>query len=103
MDFDWISKIYSEAYERKYRKYIPQFSFSYFCRNKKPSISFAKLHHYHTETDTIPMSLYISDYLDWQTMTFGYTYWGNYFTDEEVMEIHLDIETRIVNIIRNKN
>ena len=101
-NFDWISKINSELYERKYGKYIPQFSFSYLCRNKKPSVSFATLHHHHVETDTLPMSLYISDYLDWQTMTFGYTYWVNYFTEEEVVEIHQDIETRIANIINNK-
>jgi hypothetical protein len=48
------------------------------------------------------MELYISDYIDWQTMTFSYTYWVNYFTDEEVAEIHKDIETGITNIINNK-
>lgn len=101
-NFDWTSKIDSEPDEKKYGRYIPQFCFSYLCRNKKPSVSFATIHHHHSETDVMPMSLYISDYLDWQTMTFCYTYWGNYFTDEEVVEIHQDIETRIANIIKNK-
>lgn len=101
-NFDWNSKINSEPYERKYGRYIPQFSFSYLCSNQKPPVSLATLLHHHAETDTLPMSLFISDYLDWQAMTFCYTYWIDYFTDEEVIEIHHDIETRIVNLIRNK-
>lgn len=101
-NFDWNSKIYSELYERKYGKYISQFSFSYLCQNRKPSVSFATLHYHPTKTDILPMNLYISDYLDWQTMTFCYTYWMSYFTDEEVVEIHKDIETKITNIIENR-
>lgn len=100
-NFDWNSKICSETYERKYGRYIPQFSFSYLCQNKKPSVSFATLHHHNAETDILPINLYISDYHDWQTMTFCYTYWVNYFTDEEVVEIHKDIETKIASIIKN--
>ncbi len=101
-NFDLTSKINSESYEKKYGRYIPQFCFSYFCGNKKPSVPLTTLHHHHSETDVMPMSLYISDYLDWQTMTFCYTYWVDYFTDEEVVEIHHDIETRIANMITNK-
>lgn len=101
-NFDWNSKINSESNEKEYGRYIPQLSFSYFCNNKKPSVSFATLHHQHPETDVIPMALYISDYLDWQTMTFSYTYWGEYFTDEEVANIHQDIEAVISNIISTK-
>lgn len=99
-NFDWNSKIYSESYEQKYGRYLPQFSFSYLCHNKKPSVSFAILHHHQAETDMMPMGLYVSDYLDWQTMTFCYTYWVNYFTDEEVAGIHQDIENRIADIIK---
>ncbi len=98
-NFDWNSKVYSELYQKKYGRYIPQFSFSYLCNNRKPSVSFATLHHYHADTDILPMSLYVSDYLNWQSMTFSYTYWSNYFTDEEVVEIHQNIETRIESII----
>ena len=47
------------------------------------------------------MTLHIADYLDWQTMTFSYMFWEHYFTDEEVEEIHKDIEISIVNIIEN--
>ena len=49
------------------------------------------------------MTLHVADYLDWQTMTFSYMYWDSYFDDEEVIEIHKDIETKIANIIENKN
>lgn len=100
-NFDWNSRINSEGREKKYERYIPQLSFSYFCINKEPSVPFATLHHQYPETDVIPMTLYISDYLDWQTMTFSYNYWGNYFSDEEVLKIHQDIETGIANIISN--
>ncbi len=101
-NFDWSTNITSEEYEKKYGRYIPQFSFSYFCTNKKPSVSFATLNHHNCETDLLPMTLYITDYLDWQTITFSYLYWESYFTDEEVIEIHNDIETRIANILKMK-
>ncbi|BCZ45568.1 hypothetical protein psyc5s11_16350 [Clostridium gelidum] len=101
-NFDWITKISSESHERKYGKYIPQFSFSYFCQNKKPSASVATIHHQSCENDILPMNLYVSDYLDWQAITFSYMYWDNYFNDEEVIQIHKDIETAIANIIENK-
>lgn len=100
-NFDWNTNIVSEPCERKYGRYIPQFSFSYFCSYKKPSVSFALLHHHPCESDFLPMTLHIADYLDWQTMTFSYMYWEHYFTDEEVEEIHKDIEISIVNIIEN--
>lgn len=47
----------------------------------------------------MPMSLYISDYLDWQAMTFTYTYWTDYFTEEDVADIHQDIENRMRDIV----
>ncbi|MDD4844540.1 MAG: condensation domain-containing protein [Anaerotignum sp.] len=100
--FDWSKKIVSEKYEKKYGRYIPQFSFSYFCTNKKPSFSFATLKHHNCETDFLPMTLYITDYLDWETIAFSYIYWENYFTDEEVIEIHKEIETSIAKIIDTK-
>ena len=98
-NFDWISKVYSEPYIRQHGRYIPQFSFSYFCRNQKPPVSIAVLHHHHAQADTMPMSLYISDYLDWQAMTFTYTYWTDYFTEEDVADIHRTIENRIRDIV----
>ena len=97
-NYDWISNINSEPHQRKYRKYVPQFSFSYFCRNQKPSVSFAELHHHQAGSDTLPMNLYISDYFDWQAMTFTYTYWVDFLTEEEVAGIHHDIEDRIRDI-----
>ncbi len=98
-NFDWNSKIRSWTNEGKGKRYIPQFCFSYFCRNIKPAGSLAILCHYPNKTDILPMNLYVSDYLDWQTVSFCYTYWADYFTDEEVTEIHHDIEDRITNII----
>jgi len=98
-NFDWNTKIFSEPYERKYGRYIPQFCFSYFCYNQKPLVSLARLHHHHGKSDFLPMTLHVTDYLDWQTMTFSYMYWENYFTDEEVEKIHKDIETGIATII----
>lgn len=99
-NFDWNTKIFSEPYERKYGRYIPQFSFSYFCYKQKPLVSLARLRHHHGKSDFLPMTLHVSDYLDWQTMTFSYMYWENCFTDEEVAEIHKDIETGIATIIQ---
>lgn len=101
-NFDWNTKIFSEEYEKKYGKYIPQFSFSYFCTNQKPSVSFATLKHHNCETDFLPMTLHITDYLNWETIGFSYIYWENYFTDEEVIEIHKEIEASIATIINTK-
>lgn len=98
-NFHWSKEISSEPYKRKYGRYIPQFSFSYFCYNKKPPVSFATIQHHHCESDFLPMTLHVGDYVDWQTMTFSYMYWENYFTDQEVVEIHKDIETSIVQAI----
>ncbi|WP_312048179.1 condensation domain-containing protein [Anaerotignum sp.] len=98
-NFDWNTKILSEEYEEKYGRYIPQFSLSYFCTNKKPSVSVSTLKHHNCETDFLPMTLYIADYLNWETIGFSYIYWENYFSDEEVIEIHRDIETGIAKLI----
>jgi hypothetical protein len=101
-NFDWNTKLLSEQYVRKYGNYIPQLSFSYFCTNKEPSISVATLKYHRCETDLLPMTLYISDYLDWRTITFHYMYWDNYFTELEVIEIHQKMENLITNIINKK-
>jgi hypothetical protein len=100
-NFDWNAKLISEQYVRKYGSYIPQLSFSYFCTNKEPSVSFATLNYHHCETDLLPMTLYVSDYLDWRTISFNYMYWDNYFTEQEVAEIHQKMENQMVNIINN--
>jgi Non-ribosomal peptide synthetase modules and related proteins len=98
-NFDWNAKILSEQYEKKFGKYIPQLSFSYFCTNKEPSFSFATLNYHHCETDLFPMTIYISDYLDWRTITFHFMYWDNYFTEQEIVEIHQKLENQIKSII----
>ena len=97
--FDWNTKIVSEQNEKKYGRYIPQISFSYFCTNKELSLSFVTLNYHRCETDLLPMTVYISDYLDWRTITFNYMYWDNYFTEQEVAEIHQKLEKRIENMI----
>ena len=97
--FDWDSKINSEAFVRQHGRYIPQFSFSYFCGDQEPPASIAVLRQHHADADAMPMSLYISDYLDWQAMTFTYTYWTDFFTEEDVAEIHQAIEDRIMEIV----
>ena len=102
-NFDWISKISSKKLQEKYGKYIPQLCFSYLCSNKKPPASPASIvimHHHHAKTDILPLNLYVSDYLDWQTMTFSYTYWDHSFTQEEIAEIHQNIENKIKDIIK---
>ncbi len=100
-NFDWNTKIASEQYEIKYGRYIPQISVSYFCTNKEPSFSFMKLNYHQCETALLPMAIYISDYLDWRTITFQYIYWDNYFTEQEIVELHQKLENLIKNIIVN--
>ncbi len=98
-NFDWNTKLLSEQYVKKYGNYIPQLSFSYFCTNKEPSVSLAALNYHHCETDLLPMTLYVSDYLDWRKLTFHYMYWDNYFSEREVVEIHQLLENQIENMI----
>lgn len=100
-NFDWITKISSQKLKEKYGRYVPQLCFSYLCSNQKPSnSSIAVIHHHHAKTDILPINLYVSDYLDWQTMTFCYTYWSSYFTQEEILEFHQKIENKIAKIIK---
>ena len=87
-NYDWNTKILSEPYEKEFGRYIPQFCFSYFCENRKPPVSCATYHYYHSDSDYLPMTLHISDFLDWQTMTFSYMYWSTCFTDAEIATIH---------------
>lgn len=100
-NFDWNTRILSEHYEQKYGRYIPQFCFSYFCYNKPLPVSFATWRHLQVGNSNLPMTLYISDYLDWETMTFAYVYWEHYFTEEEVAGIHKDVEAGIIDIVEN--
>ena len=97
--FDWCTKISSDLNVKKYGRYIPQMSFSYFCTNKEPSFSFAALKYHHGETDLLPITIYISDFLDWRTISFHYMYWDNYFTGQEMIEIHQKLENQIVNFL----
>ncbi len=100
-NFDWNTKIFSEPYKEKYGRYIPQFTFSYFCYNKPLPVSFATWRHLQSGSNFISMTLYITDYIDWEALTFSYVYWKHYFTDEEVVEIHKDVEAGIINIVKN--
>ncbi len=97
--FDWNVNILSEQSVIKYGRYIPQLSFSYFCTNKEPSFSIAALSYHHAETDLLPVTIYVSDYLDWRTITFHYMYWDNYFREQEVTEIHQKLENQIKTIV----
>lgn len=90
-NYDWNTKIFSEPYEKKYGRYIPQFCFSYFCENRKPPVPYATYHYYHSDSDYLPMTLHIADFLDWQTMTFSYMYWSTCFTDDEIATIHKQV------------
>lgn len=90
-NYDLNTKILSEPYEMKYGRYIPQFCFSYFCENRKPPMSYATYHYYHSDSDYLPMTLHIADFLDWQTMTFSYMYWSACFTDDEIATIHKQV------------
>lgn len=101
-NFDWITKTFSKSYEEKYGRFIPQICFSYFCTNKKPSFSIATLDYHKNETDMLPMTLLISDYTDWESMTFHYIYWESYFTEEEVEEIHKDIESTLADLMKRE-
>ena len=98
-NFDWNTKIVSEQNEKKYGKYIPQISLSYFCTNKEQSHSFVTLNYHHCEMELLPMTVYISDYLDWRTITFHYMYWDHYFTEQEVMGIHQKLERQMETLI----
>lgn len=101
-NYDWNTRILSEQTVKKYGKYIPQLSFSYFCTDKEPSISFATLNYHRCETDSLPLTIYISDYLDWTTITYHYMYWENYFNEQEVVEVHQKMENMIINMIDDK-
>ncbi len=98
-NFDWNTKIFSEPYEKKYGRYIPQFSFSYFCENKKPAVALSVFRYQHSERDFLPMTVHVSDYLDWQAMTFAYIYWADYFSEEEMVELHKEVEAGIAAIV----
>lgn len=99
--YDWNRQTISEEFENKYGRYVPQVTLSYFCMNKRPSYSLATLNYHHCETDLLPMTIYIADFSDWRTMTYYYMYWENYFTEQEVRELHRKIENQLEVIIHN--
>lgn len=98
-DYDWNNKIFSEPYIEKYGQYNPQFLFSYFSYSKDYSAPFATLRHLQTKSSFLPITLYISDYVDCTTFSFSYVFWDSYFSDEEIVEVHQMIEDRLSNIV----
>lgn len=101
-NYDWNTKIYSEPHDKEYGRYIPQFCFSYFCENKKSPVSCATLYYYHSDNDFLPMTLHVSDFIDWQTMTFSYMYWSNYFSDDDIVAIHQEVEAGLTEFFTEK-
>ena len=100
-DYDWNNKIFSAPYVEKYGKYNPQFLFSYFCYRKDCSAKYATLRHLQTKSSFLPITIYISDYVDCTTFSFSYVFWENYFSSDEIVEIHQRIEDRLNNIVEN--
>jgi hypothetical protein len=98
--FDYATQPYTNEYMEKYGEFKLQFCFSYLCTNKKPDFSIATLVPDKHEVDLIPMTMLVSDYTDWEEMTFDYIYLENYLDDEEVIEIHKEIEKRLLDIIK---
>lgn len=94
-DFDWNSKISSASCLMKYGRYVPQILLSYFCFNKNCSMGFATLHHYASKTCGFPINLYISDYLDCESIDFYYVFWRQCITPEVVFEIQNELEERL--------
>lgn len=100
-NYDWVER-YSELHESSYNPYIPQISFSYFCANQQPSSPFASLRHRHPDADLMPITLYVSDTLNWRTITFAYRYWDAYFSEAKILEIHKQLEAGIAGIMRKR-
>lgn len=98
-DYDWNNKIFSAPYVEKYGQYNPQFLFSYFSYSKDYSAPFVTLRHLQTKSSFLPITLYVSDYVDCTTFSFSYVFWKNYFSSEEIVEIHQMIEDRLSNIV----
>ena len=98
-DYDWNNKIFSAPYVEKYGKYNPQFLFSYFSYGKDYSVSFVTWRHQQTKSSFLPIAMYISDYVDCTTFNFSYVFWENYFSSDEIVEIHQMIEDRLSNLV----
>lgn len=98
-DFDWNNKIYSAQYVERYGEYNAQFVFSYFSFSKDYSAPFVTLRHLQTKSSLLPITLYISDYVDCNIFSFSYVFWDHYFSSQEISDIHQMIESRISHII----
>ena len=101
-DFDWNAAIYSEPYQKKYGPYIPQFCFSFFCSNTYLNVPFVHWYHLHAGSSFLPMTIYVHDFMDSETMTFSYVFWESYFTDEEITGMHKEMEARMTEVINSQ-
>ena len=57
------------------------------------------LRHLQTKSSFLPITIYISDYVDCTTFNFSYVFWVNYFSSDEIVEIHQMIEDRLSNLV----
>lgn len=97
-NYDWNRHIFSASHVDKYGEYIPQFVFSYFSYNKDYSAPLVRWRHLQTKNSFLPIILYISDYSDCSVFSFSYVFWNNYFTENEITDIHQMIEDRLSSI-----
>lgn len=99
-NYDYAIQPYYKEYSGKYGEFILQVLFSYFCTNKKPDFSIASIEADPSETEIPALTLDISDYGNWEEMTFDYIYWENCFSDVDVTKMHKEIEKGLVDIAK---
>lgn len=99
-DFPWSNGIISPSNMEKNGPYTPQVEVSYFCFNKNHSLGFASLHHHNSKSSNLPFSLYISDYLDYEEMSFYYIFWGQYISCATIIEIQNALECSLMELVR---
>lgn len=98
-DFDWNKRIFSQPYIEKYGNYCPQLLYSHFSHHKNYSAPFVKIRHLKGNISFLPFTFYVSNYIDYDALTFSYVFWDKYFSSDEINDLHQRIESRINQIV----
>jgi len=99
-NFDWYTRMHSEPFTNTFGSYFPQFMYSYLSYSKDYAMPFATWRLLYPERTCMPISLYISDFIDHKAFTFSYLFWKHYFSDDEIVEMHKEIEEQIFNLMK---